>query len=154
MSRHILIVDDDPLLRRSLAFHLEQAGYRVDTAANAEDALALVRRSPPNLILLDIGLPGMDGYAVAQRVRQWDSHRPTLIIAVSGYGQPKDERRSRQSGFDHFLVKPVVFRILQSLLMTANGYAATAALAPAVAGRKLYCNSTQTISVEPRTNSR
>ena len=61
MSKHILIVDDDALLRRSLSFNLEQNGYRVSTAGNAEDALALARRDVPDLILLDIGLPGMDG---------------------------------------------------------------------------------------------
>ena len=61
MAKHILTVDDDALLRRSLAFNLEKAGYRVSTAATAEDALALARRDPPELILLDFGLPGMDG---------------------------------------------------------------------------------------------
>ncbi len=58
---HILLVDDDPLLRRSVAFSLERAGYRVITAANAEEALAIADRNPPDLVLLDIGLPGIDG---------------------------------------------------------------------------------------------
>ena len=61
MARTILLVDDDALMRRSLAFHLEQAGYQVHTSASAEDALALVDRMPPDLVLLDIGLPEMDG---------------------------------------------------------------------------------------------
>jgi DNA-binding response OmpR family regulator len=61
MAVHILLVDDDALLRRSLTFNLEQAGYRVSTAADAENALAMARRDPPGLVLLDIGLPGMDG---------------------------------------------------------------------------------------------
>ena len=56
---HILLVDDDALMRRSLAFNLENAGYRVSTAGNAEDALALTRRDTPDIVLLDIGLPGM-----------------------------------------------------------------------------------------------
>ena len=61
MAKTILLVDDDTLMRRSLALILEQAGYRTSTAANAEDALALARRDPPDLVILDIGLPGMDG---------------------------------------------------------------------------------------------
>ncbi len=61
MSTHILVVDDDALLSRSLAFNLEQTGYRTSTAANAEDALARASLDSPDLVLLDIGLPGMDG---------------------------------------------------------------------------------------------
>ena len=61
MPRHILVVDDDALLRRSLSLQLEQSGFRASTAETAEDALALARRDPPDLILLDVGLPGMDG---------------------------------------------------------------------------------------------
>jgi len=61
MATHSLLVDDDALLRRSLAFHLEQAGCRLSTAANAEDALAINRQDPSELVILDIGLPGMDG---------------------------------------------------------------------------------------------
>ena len=59
MQKHILVVDDDALMRRSVAFNLEQAGYRASNAANAEDALALSQRDRPDLVLLDIGLPGM-----------------------------------------------------------------------------------------------
>ena len=61
MAKHILVVDDDALMRRSLSLQLEQAGYRASTAASAEDALALIKRDQPDLILLDVGLPGMDG---------------------------------------------------------------------------------------------
>ena len=70
MSKHILIVDDDALLRRSLSFNLEQNGYRVSTAGNAEDALALARRDVPDLILLDIGLPGMDGLDALRYIQE------------------------------------------------------------------------------------
>ena len=70
MTKHILLVDDDTLMRRSLAFNLEQTGYRVSTAANAEDALALARRVPPDLILLDIGLPGIDGLDALRSFKQ------------------------------------------------------------------------------------
>jgi signal transduction histidine kinase/DNA-binding response OmpR family regulator len=121
-SAKVLVVDDNIDSADTLASLLRLAGHRVQVAYDGPTGLDLARTFQPEVLMLDIGLPGMDGYAVAQRVRQWDSHRPTLIIAVSGYGQPKDELRSRQSGFDHFLVKPVDFRILQSLLLTANGF--------------------------------
>jgi DNA-binding response OmpR family regulator len=76
MANHILIVDDDELMRRSLGLHLEQAGYRCSTAASAEDALALARLDSPDLILLDIGLPGMDGL---QALKQFQSGRIILL---------------------------------------------------------------------------
>ncbi len=70
MSKTILIVDDDTLLRRSVAFHLEQAGYHARSAANAEDAIALASREPIDLVLLDIGLPGMDGLEALNYFRE------------------------------------------------------------------------------------
>ena len=70
MAKHILIVDDDTLMRRSLAFNLEQAAYRASTAANAEDAIAMVRREAPDLVLLDIGLPGMDGLDALRKFKE------------------------------------------------------------------------------------
>ena len=79
MAKHILVVDDDALLRRSLSLQLEQAGYRTSTAASAEDALALTRRDKPDLILLDVGLPGMDG-AFSYRVGGENTFMPDPSI--------------------------------------------------------------------------
>jgi DNA-binding response OmpR family regulator len=70
MGARILLVDDDALLRRSLAFSLEQGGFRVHTAASAEEALAVAARERPDLVLLDIGLPGMDGLEALRRFRE------------------------------------------------------------------------------------
>ncbi|MCA9873610.1 MAG: response regulator, partial [Anaerolineales bacterium] len=70
MSGHVLLVDDDALMRRGLAFNLEQAGYQVSSAANAEDALDIARRTPPDLALLDIGLPGMDGLDALRHLKE------------------------------------------------------------------------------------
>ena len=81
MPGHILIVDDDALMRRSLSFNLEQSGYRTSNAANAEDALALARRDPPDLVLLDIGLPGMDGLDALRHLKD-ESGVPVIFLTA------------------------------------------------------------------------
>lgn len=88
MAKHILLVDDDALMRRSLTFSLEQAGYRVNASANAEDALALVRRDPPDLVLLDIGLPGMDGF---DALRLFKHQIPVPVIFLTARRRNLDE---------------------------------------------------------------
>ena len=70
-------------------------------------AIAIANRIRPEVVLLDIGLPGMNGYEVARALKNSDAHTPMALIAVSGYGQDEDRRRSREAGFDHHLLKPV-----------------------------------------------
>ena len=103
MPRTILLVDDDALMRRSLAFHLEQAGYQVQTAANAEDALEIVRHSPPSLVLLDIGLPGMDGLDV---LRQLKAHNDLPVIFITARRRELDEVLGLELGADDYITKP------------------------------------------------
>lgn len=103
MARHILVVDDDALLRRSLSLQLEQNGYRVSTAASAEDALALSQRDRPDLILLDIGLPGMDGLEALRRF-QHDMDVP--IIFVSARRRELDTILGLELGADDYITKP------------------------------------------------
>ena len=103
MAKHILVVDDDTLLRRSLSLHLEQAGYRTTTAESAEDALAVAERDPPDLILLDIGLPGMDGLE-AVRHFQKDVHVP--VIFVSARRRELDTILGLEMGADDYITKP------------------------------------------------
>ena len=79
-------------------------------------ALELVRRRRPDLVLLDIGLPGMDGYEVARRCRQDETLRPIMLVAMTGYGKEEDRRRSQEAGFNAHLVKPVNLEDLQVLL--------------------------------------
>ncbi len=103
MGNHILLVDDDVLLRRSLAFNLEQAGYRASTAESAEDALAMARRERPDLILLDIGLPGMDGLS-ALRVIQAELGVP--VIFLTARRRELDEVLGLELGAEDYITKP------------------------------------------------
>jgi DNA-binding response OmpR family regulator len=102
-STHILLVDDDTLMRRSLAFNLEQAGYRVSTAASAEDALAMARDDLPNLVLLDIGLPGMDGL---EALREYRSSFNLPVIFLTARHREIDQVVGLEMGADDYITKP------------------------------------------------
>ncbi|CUS05974.1 Transcriptional regulatory protein AfsQ1 [Candidatus Promineifilum breve] len=110
MARHILIVDDDALMRRSVSLHLEQNGYRAGTAATAEDALALARRDRPDLILLDIGLPGMDGL---QAIRHFQRDMDDVpVIFVTARRRELDTILGLEMGADDYITKPFNLDIL------------------------------------------
>jgi DNA-binding response OmpR family regulator len=109
MTAHILLVDDDDLLRRSLAFNLERAGYRASTAANAEDALALAQRDPPDLIILDIGLPGIDGLEALQHFRTAVS---VPVIFLTARRREFDQVLGLELGADDYVTKPFDFDVL------------------------------------------
>ncbi|MFN8458170.1 MAG: response regulator transcription factor [Anaerolineae bacterium] len=130
MAKHLLVVDDDALLRRSLAFNLEQAGYRVTTAANAEDALLLARRDPPDLILLDIGLPGMDGL---DALRNFQRQADPPIIFVSARRREMDQALGLELGADDYITKPFDLNVLlariKAVLRRAERTAPTVAMA-------------------------
>ena len=95
---------------------LKLLGNEVQIAGDGSAAIEAARRLRPEFILLDIGLPGMDGYQVAAMLRGEDCCWDSPIIAISGYGQEDDRRRSAAAGFDHHLVKPVDFDSLVSLI--------------------------------------
>ncbi len=101
---HILLVDDDPLLRRSVAFSLERAGYRVSTAASAEDALALAGRDSPDLVLLDIGLPGMDGLDALRRFQVRLQTPP--VIFLTARRRELEQVLGLELGADDYITKP------------------------------------------------
>jgi DNA-binding response OmpR family regulator len=128
MSTHILMVDDDALLRRSLSFNLERAGYRVSTAATAEDGLALARHNRPDLVLLDIGLPGMDGL---EALRHFQSELTVPIIFVSARRRELDQVLGLEMGGDDYVTKPfdldVLLARIKALLRRSQPAAATAA---------------------------
>jgi signal transduction histidine kinase len=119
--RRVLIVDDNADAAEMLAALLQTLAYEVAVATDGAAALDVARDFAPHIALLDIGLPIMDGYEVARRLHQLETCRDTLLIAVSGYGQPSDRERSRQAGFAHHLVKPVELATLTSLLETVQG---------------------------------
>lgn len=130
MAYHLLIVDDDALLRRSVAFNLEQAGYRVSTAASAEDALALARRDPPALVLLDIGLPGMDGLDALRRFRQ---EFAAPVIFVTARRRELDEVVGLELGADDYVTKPFDLDVLLARIKAVLRRAAPPPAAPPAA---------------------
>ncbi|MCG3207518.1 MAG: Transcriptional regulatory protein WalR [Anaerolineae bacterium] len=109
MAKHILVVDDDALMRRSLSFNLEQAGFKTSTADSAEAALALIQRDRPDLILLDIGLPGMDGLDALRHV-QLQSDIP--IIFVTARRRELDQALGLELGADDYVTKPFDLNVL------------------------------------------
>jgi PAS domain S-box-containing protein len=112
----ILVVDDNINAADSLATLLELAGHEVRVAYEGEAAVLVAEAFKPQVVLLDIGMPGMDGYEVGRLLRQKPQTRSALLIAITGWGGPEDLRRSKEAGFDHHLVKPVEPAALQRLL--------------------------------------
>ena len=117
-ASRILVVDDNVDAAQSLAMVLAVAGHEVRQVHDGEHALAAVESFRPEVVLLDIGLPGLDGYEVARRLRASPRNRALLLVAVSGYGQDRDRHRSALAGFDHHLTKPVDFELLERVLAT------------------------------------
>jgi CheY-like chemotaxis protein len=107
-SLSVLVVEDNPDILRSLSAILTHEGHAVRGAADAVEGLRLFKAEVPKAVLLDIGLPGMSGWDLAQQMRVWQgpARRPVLV-AVTGYGGAEAERRSAESGIDRHLVKPV-----------------------------------------------
>lgn len=112
----VLIVDDNVDATTSIAMLLSALGNQVETAYRGEDALEAIATFRPDVALLDIGLPQMDGYELARRLRALPAGRELRIVALTGYGQPDDRRRALDAGFDDHLVKPVDVRVLERTL--------------------------------------
>lgn len=112
--RRILVVDDHADSAEGLAFLLRLHGHDTETAEDGIAALELARTFQPDVIVLDIGLPGMNGFEVAQRVRGENSN--VLLVALTGHGKEEDRRRAGEVGFDHLLVKPILVETLEAVL--------------------------------------
>ena len=126
----VLIVDDNVHAASSLAMLVEHWGHSPRVAHDGAQALDMALAHRPEVVLLDIGLPGMDGLEVARRLRQSPGLDHALIVAMTGYGQDEDRRRSREAGFDHHLVKPVDLDQLEKLLVRPAPPPASAVAVP------------------------
>ncbi|MFP5348823.1 MAG: PAS domain S-box protein [Gammaproteobacteria bacterium] len=112
----VLVVDDNVDAAQSLAILLETAGHAVATAYDGQAALAAADKHRPQVVFLDLGLPTLDGCEVAKRLRAMPAGANATLVAITGYGQEADRRRTREAGFDQHLVKPVDFDAVQEIL--------------------------------------
>ena len=117
-SSRILVVDDNVDAADSLGIMLSYSGHELRVVYSGHDALATAEEFGPDAIILDLGMPGMDGYAVARALRANPKFDATRLIALSGYGQLEDRRRTAEAGFDEHLVKPVIFEALSAALVS------------------------------------
>ena len=114
--KRVLVVDDNADSAESLSLLLELMGHTVRTAHDGEEALAEAESFRPELVLMDIGMPRMDGYEAARRLRQAPWAEGVVLVALTGWGQDEDKRRSEEAGFNHHLIKPVDPAALEALL--------------------------------------
>jgi len=115
-GRRVLVVDDDPDTASTFAALLEDLGHPAECVTNATDVLDAARRTRPWLVFLDIGMPGANGWELAPLIRREFGHEDVRIVAVSGWGDPEDHKRSREAGFDAHVQKPVDMELLRSIL--------------------------------------
>jgi CheY-like chemotaxis protein len=119
-AKRVLVVDDNTDAAATLEILLRSLGHEVETAYDGIEALRVAAAFAPDIVLLDIGLPGLDGYEVARRLRALHRERPLRIVAITGWGQEADRARSQEAGVDVHLVKPVDPTTLTSLLESNN----------------------------------
>ena len=112
----LLVIEDDPDLNRQLATALTDAGYVVDRAFDGEEGHYLGETEPYDAVILDIGLPKIDGYEACRRIRQHEWGRKTMVFALTGLGYDEASHASRSAGFDMHLVKPVEPEVLTTVL--------------------------------------
>jgi CheY-like chemotaxis protein len=120
VRRRVLTIEDYADARESLRSLLELSGHEVREAADGPTGVELALRLRPDVVLIDIGLPGLDGYDVARRIRSAPQGHRMVLAAVTGYGQPEDRRRAEEAGFDTLLVKPVRPEQLTELLRSCR----------------------------------
>ena len=112
----MLVVDDNRDASETMAMLLGLWGHEVRSAADGPAALEAAASQPPDVVLLDISLPGMSGYEVAQRMRANPALQASVLVAMTGHGQAEDKKETRSAGFAYHLVKPVEPKVLQELL--------------------------------------
>lgn len=113
----ILVVDDDKSCAKTTMWLLESLGHTVQMALDGRTAIELAKSFHPDVVLLDIGLPGMNGYVICKAMRKEPVLRNTVFIAQTGWGQKEHQERSKEAGFDYHLVKPVDIEALKNILL-------------------------------------
>jgi DNA-binding response OmpR family regulator len=114
----IVVVDDDPVMRKLLQLKLEADGHRVTLAANGDEALALANFSPPELMVLDIAMPGLDGLEVTRRLREQPATKALPIVLLTGRDKDPDIIAGWKSGADYYITKPFVIEHLRYFIKT------------------------------------
>jgi two-component system CheB/CheR fusion protein len=117
---NVLVIEDNEDVAETLTMLLEELGHRVSLARTGRSGVALVQEMEPNVVLCDIGLPGMDGLEVCRQIRALPTKTRPIMVAVTGWGQDADRRKTQEAGFDHHLVKPVGIGSLNQLLQNAG----------------------------------
>jgi CheY-like chemotaxis protein len=118
--RRVLVVDDNVDAATTLSMMLRSKGHTVQTVHDASAALRSFGRFAPQIVLLDIELPGMSGYEVAQRIRSMNGGKESVLVAITGRGQKEDKERAMEAGFDEHLTKPVDTSLLASVIINGN----------------------------------
>ena len=123
-ARKVLVVDDNRDAADSLAMMLDALGHETCTAYDGLEAIEIAGDCRPDVVLLDIGMPKLNGYDACRRIRQAVGGDAIVIVALTGWGQAEDRHRSREAGFDHHLVKPVEPEALEAILLQPSRPAA------------------------------
>ena len=121
MPKRVLICDDEPYIVESVSYVVRRAGFDVVTAEDGDQALAAANREKPDLIFLDIMMPGLPGDEVCRRLKQDPSMRDTHVVILTARGQEEDERRAMEMGADEFMTKPFSPRKLRARLLQLLG---------------------------------
>jgi CheY-like chemotaxis protein len=116
MGKRVLVVDDNPTNLKLVSFLVRASGYDVETAADAEQALAAIRANPPALILMDLQLPGIDGIELTRRLKADAATRDIRIVAVTAYAMKGDQEKALAAGCDAYVTKPIDTRALPALI--------------------------------------
>jgi CheY-like chemotaxis protein len=134
ISRRVLIIDDNEDAVTMLAAFVATLGCEVQTAFGGEQGLKRATPFQPDVILLDVGMPGMDGYETCRRLREVSAGRSAYIVALTGWGQDEDRARALESGFDAHVTKPADPRILEDLLLEKKAASTRSPAVPEASG--------------------
>jgi DNA-binding response OmpR family regulator len=124
-THRVLLVDDDTDATEPLSLLLQGKGHQTRVASHGEDAIDVSREFRPHVVLLDLGLPGIDGYEVARRLREQPSGEQVVLVALTGWGGRDVRTRAAEAGFDYHLVKPVNWEELERIVDAAARDAVT-----------------------------